>query len=414
MSDEKFKILEYLKRARLFKHFPEKILHQLIPLSKLRSYPAHTEILREGQTNLMVYFLIEGTVGVYSEGELLLRLRRKGDIFGEMSVIRSQPCSATVIAETPVEVFYLQAREIGSYMNLEAEALQNALYRVFAMILTDKLDITSQKAKKFERANSLLQESNEELKKTQLQLVQSAKLASLGTVATGVAHEINQPLSYIKTTLQTLKEDFKLEDINPKQTMPLLKESLRQIGRISEIIQHLRIFGRAEDQGFVQVNLEEILDNALLLQGEQFRLNNICLHRQIDERLPHIQGNPNQLEQVLINLCQNSMDDLLKKEKKRSITVQMAASVEKGHVVITFSDTGFGIPAQDLDKIFDPFYTTKPVGKGTGLGLSIIYGIIKSHGGKIVCQSQLNQGTSFIITLPIEGDTHGKTKDSDC
>jgi len=90
----------------------------------------------------------------------------------------------------------------------------------------------------------------------------------------------------------------------------------------------------------------------------------------------------------------------------------MIPFVEHDAVVITFSDNGSGIPSENLDKIFDPFYTTKPVGKGTGLGLSIIYGIIESHGGEIVCLSELNQGTSFVITLPIEEENHGKTKDS--
>jgi len=287
------------------------------------------------------------------------------------------------------------------------------LYRVFAAILTDKLDITSQKAKKFEWVNTQLQESHEKLQRTQAQLVQTAKLASLGEVATGVAHEINQPLSYIKTTIQTLKEDFELEDVHPKDAMVLLKESLRQIGRITEIIQHLRTFGRAEEKRFVEVNLEKILDNTLLLMGKRMRDNEVRLVRQIDETLPPIKGNPNQLEQVLINLFQNSIDELLKKEKDRCITIKIFPFVEKNFVIITFSDNGSGVPSKDLIKIFDPFYTTKLVGKGIGLGLSIIYGIIESHGGEIVCLSELNQGTSFVITLPIEEENHGKTKDSD-
>jgi len=414
MSNENRKILGYLKKTRLLNHLSDHILHQLVPLSKLVSYPAHTEVLREGQANVTVFFLIKGVVSVYSGGELISKMHRQGDIFGEISVIRSKPCIATVITETPVEVFCLQARDIGDYRDLKAEALQNTLYRVFAMILTDKLDITTQKAKKFERANTQLQESHEELQKTHAQLVQSAKLASLGEVATGVAHEINQPLSYIKTVLQTLKEDFKLEDVSPKDAMVFLTESLRQIGRITEIIQHLRTFGRAEETRFVEVNLEKIWDNILLLMGERMRVKDIRLVRQIDETLPLIKGSSNQLEQVLINLCQNSLDELMKQERERCITIKMTSSVEHGIVVITFSDNGSGIPAKDLNKIFDPFYTTKPVGKGTGLGLSIIYGIIESHGGKIICQSQTNQGTSFIITLPIEGESYGKTKDSGC
>jgi len=123
-------ILDYLKKSRLFSHLSEEILQKLIPLSELSSYPEGTEILKEGQENDKVFFLIEGTVAVYAGGELILRLKRAGDIFGEMSIISHNVCSASVFAETQVHLFILQSQDVGGYSEFRQEELQNILYRL--------------------------------------------------------------------------------------------------------------------------------------------------------------------------------------------------------------------------------------------------------------------------------------------
>ncbi|MGK5095427.1 response regulator [Deltaproteobacteria bacterium TL4] len=250
-----------------------------------------------------------------------------------------------------------------------------------------------------------LRDMNNELRKTQAKIVQSAKLASLGKLATGVAHEINQPLSYIKTILQTTREDLKLEDVNIEDSVEVLDEALRQTERITDIISHLRTFGREEEPCFYDVNLGEVFNNTLLLMKEQIRVKNIALIYEIEESFPLIKGKANQLEQVFINLLQNSIDGFLESPQERQINVAMRCITEKKKVSILFKDNASGIPEKHLANIFDPFYTTKPMGKGTGLGLSIVYGIIKSHLGEITCHSQEGIGTTFMITLPVKEAT---------
>ena len=167
-------ILEYLQKSRLFGHLPRELLEKLIPLSEMIYAPQGTQMLLEGQNNDKVFFLIRGEVAVYAAGELLFKLRRIGDIFGEMSVISDNPCSATVIAATPVSLFSLRSRDVGEYSDLNSEDLQNVLYRVFAMILTEKLALTTNKAKQFEATNRTLQNTQQQLEKTNNELKEKA------------------------------------------------------------------------------------------------------------------------------------------------------------------------------------------------------------------------------------------------
>ncbi len=144
----------------------------------------------------------------------------------------------------------------------------------------------------------------------------------------------------------------------------------------------------------------------MLLIGEKLRLGNIRIETHIDEDLPSIVGNSNQLEQVFINLFQNAADAFKDQKGSPKITVGMRLSLEQAGVEIEFSDNGMGIAPEHLQRIFDPFFTTKEVGKGTGLGLSIVYGIVQDHGGTITCNSKLGEGASFLITLPGQGEQY--------
>jgi len=162
---ENQEILEYIKRSRLFSHLPNRILEQLLPLSHLEDYPSGSEILIEGTINTKVFFLMSGAVSVYAGGNKISKLRRKGDIFGEMSIISKKPCSASIIAETPVKLFSIKAKYIGEYTDIETNELENILYRIFAMILTDKLSFTNKKAQQYETIHKDLLREVDERKK---------------------------------------------------------------------------------------------------------------------------------------------------------------------------------------------------------------------------------------------------------
>jgi len=235
-----------------------------------------------------------------------------------------------------------------------------------------------------------------------------SKLATLGQVAAGLAHEINQPLTYISTMNQVILEGINLNDLDVDRAAERLEESHKQIGRITKIVQHLRTFGRADETEMTPVDLQSILDDTLLLLGERLRLNNILLERHTEEGLSRVIGSSSQLEQVFINFFQNSIDALSGNTSEKKITVRIRESLDDSSVQIEFSDNGPGIPPEYLDRVFEPFFTTKLVGLGTGLGLSIVYGIIQDHGGTITCRSEQGVETTFVVTLPAEINKNGQ------
>ncbi len=398
---ENQEIIEYLKNFRLFSHLSDNLLNQLVPLSELSHFPEGTNILLEGQVNDKVFFLIRGKVAVYAKGELILELRRKGDIIGEMSVISAKPCSATVTASTPVDLFSIRARHIGEYTEIDTDNWQNTLYRIFSMILTEKLTLTTHKAKQYEETSQQLQKANEELKKTQSQLIQSAKLASIGELVTGIAHELNQPLMYIHTNTR-LELRRGVENLDPQSAYDTLKLVEEGTERMMKLINHLKEFSRQTSPEMKPVDLHHILNNSLIIFREDFKLHNILIKTLYASELPPVFGSQQQLEQVFINMLTNAKDALLETEDAvltiKTETRQPADNIQQ--VVVSFIDNGAGIPASILDKIFDPFFTTKEVSKGTGLGLSISYGIIEKHNGKLKVSSIEREQTIFEIILP--------------
>jgi C4-dicarboxylate-specific signal transduction histidine kinase len=244
-----------------------------------------------------------------------------------------------------------------------------------------------------------IQRREQELRDKQEQLVQAGKLATLGELTTGVAHELNNPLNNIGLFVGNVIDRVRIREIDEEQTVRDLDRVLDQVKKATEIISHLRTFGRAAPVSFGPVAVREVVDRALSLLLEQLRL------RQIEVRVgrfrgpePIVVGNEIQLEQVFVNLLTNARDAL---EGVRRRVIGIDCSVEGDIVVVVVRDTGPGIPEGLEQRIFDPFFTTKEVGTGTGLGLSITYGIIKEHGGMILVENVPGEGASFRIELPM-------------
>ena len=243
-------------------------------------------------------------------------------------------------------------------------------------------------------------EAERERRDVEAKLLSQSRLATLGQLSTGVAHEINQPLTYMKIVNQAIMEDFELGEVDRESVMRRLEEAIRQAGRISEIVDHLRSFGRADQLELAPVNLGTILEKSLLLLSQGLHARNVELERQIEADLPNVQGNSNQLEQVFLNLFQNSLDAFPQKGKNPKITVVMKPSENEAGVELRFTDNGVGIAPEHVGRVFEPFFTTKQASEGTGLGLAVTYGIVNKHGGTIICESKLNEGTTFTITIP--------------
>ncbi len=239
------------------------------------------------------------------------------------------------------------------------------------------------------------------------QLIQAGKMATLGEMATGVAHELNQPLTVIKTASSFLrKKTLNNEKIPDTVLETIATEIDAQVNRATRIINHMREFGRKSGVKKSPIQINVALKSALEFFNQQLKVHGIEVIENLDPDLPLILADSNRLEQVFINLLINARDAIEEKLESGTCTedtkeIKITTSAKHGDVVVEIEDTGAGIEAPILNRIFEPFFTTKKVGKGTGLGLSISYGIVQDYGGKINVETEEGKGTRFIITFPI-------------
>ncbi len=294
--------------------------------------------------------------------------------------------------------------------------------------LAVKEDITDRKADEAELAKSRmeLEKAYTELKEAQLQIFQQEKMASIGQLAAGVAHEINNPMGFISSNLTTLtkyierlsefitagdralaespvadllketrkrlKIDYIMEDARQ-----LIIESLDGAGRVRRIVQDLKSFSRVDNAEQALINLNEALETTINIAWNEIKYV-AALNREFGD-IPEIRCYPQQLNQVFLNLLVNAAHAM--EGKQGSITVRTWS--DGADILVSVADTGCGIPEDIRQRIFEPFFTTKEVGKGTGLGLSISYDIIRKHGGEISLESETGHGTTFIVRLPVSG-----------
>ncbi|MBF0210538.1 MAG: PAS domain S-box protein [Desulfamplus sp.] len=243
-----------------------------------------------------------------------------------------------------------------------------------------------------------------EMMEKDAQLVQAAKMKTLGEMSAGIAHEINQPLNTIKMGSEYLNLllDQNIE-ITEAQIRDMATEISEQVDRATEIINNLRAFGRKSALTMERVNLKEPIQGVLSIIGRQFSIQRISIRLDLADDLPQVKGHNNRLQQVFFNLLNNARDAIQEKmdiepELYGDILVRTYSDNKK--VVVTVTDNGIGIPEDVRNKIFEPFFTTKQTGKGMGLGLAITYGIVRDYGGTITIESKPSEGTTFLLTFP--------------
>jgi two-component system NtrC family sensor kinase len=234
-----------------------------------------------------------------------------------------------------------------------------------------------------------------ELEEAQKQLVQAEKIASLGRLAAGVAHEINNPLAGVLIYADILMKELK----GNEQLRKDLEEIISQTLRCKQIVARLLEFSRKSLDERVLLDVNEIIGHCVTLLQHQSLFHNIEIIQELEGDLPQILGNPGELEQVFSNLIINAADAM---EGKGRMTISSGAESEAKQVILKFTDTGPGVAPEITEKIFEPFFTTKPVGVGTGLGLSVVYGVIQRHGGTVEVESHPGRGATFIVRLPLE------------
>ncbi|MFT5914307.1 MAG: signal transduction histidine kinase/ligand-binding sensor domain-containing protein, partial [Bacteroidia bacterium] len=313
-------------------------------------------------------------------------------------------------------------------VNKALEASEEELMQNSEELLITSENITLAK----QEIEEMLQKEQQNIKKLKLaqsSLIQAEKMSSLGQMVAGVAHEINNPINFISGGTQGLRvilQDFNemlsyYQELHTEGNEHLIKEKLVQIAKIqeesdfaetqedasillgeieigvnrtTEIVKGLKNFSRSGNDKKQLANIHEGIDSTLLLLRSKFK-SRVEIVKKYDENLPQILCYPNKLNQVFMNLIGNALDAIEGKGK-----LVITTETQKNKISISISDSGMGIPEEIRSKVFDPFFTTKEVGKGTGLGLSISYAIIESHDGSLEVESQLGEGTTFIITLP--------------
>jgi PAS domain S-box-containing protein len=244
-----------------------------------------------------------------------------------------------------------------------------------------------------------------EKKRLQQQLLQSQKLESIGQLAGGIAHDFNNFLTVIMGYSELLSQNPKLDE----RSLHMIKQITRSASQASQIVEKLLKFSRRGDIERTKVNLNNIINETHEML-ERFLPREVKIRKELHEPLPLVEADPNQMEQVLMNLVINAKDAM---PNGGTITINTAltfldkdeagvANIRPGeYVKVSISDTGKGIPEENLPHIFEPFFTTKGKDKGTGLGLAMVYGIVKEHGGHITVKSKLNKGTTFEVYLPV-------------
>jgi PAS domain S-box-containing protein len=237
------------------------------------------------------------------------------------------------------------------------------------------------------------------LKGAQARLVEASKMRALGELVAGVAHEINNPLMASQTILHVILKNLPQDDPE-RERLELIRKCN---DRIDKIVDHLRKFSRQTKTEFIVLDINQPVENALMMTGQQLLNHNITIEKRLSNNLPKVSGDINQLEQVFLNIISNARDAMEDVSGDKILTISSYPTEEDGrpYVTVSFKDTGVGIPKENLNKIIEPFFSTKPVGKGTGLGLSLCFGIIESHGGRIDIQSEIGKRTAVKILIPI-------------
>ena len=237
------------------------------------------------------------------------------------------------------------------------------------------------------------------LKEAQAYVVEASKMRALGELVAGVAHELNNPLMASQTILHVI-----LKNLPPSFPERERLELIRKCNdRIEKIVDHLREFSRQTRPEFQEIDVNQPVENALMITGQQLLNHGITVFRHLSEGLPKVLADANQLEQVFLNLISNARDALEENPGlKKELTIRSSFSQDGGapSVVISVKDSGVGIAPEILTKIFEPFFSTKPVGKGTGLGLSLCFGIVEAHGGRIDIKSKVGEGPEVFVILP--------------
>lgn len=366
--------------------------------AKLKETSDYLNAIVEDTPDIIITTNLDGQIVSFNSGaEIMLGYKREEVMGRHIESLYVEPEERRVLARTlekressvscETRLFAADGSEVA--IDLTLSHLKNARDQIIGTVGVSK-DITEKK-----RVEAELKQKKAELEEARLQIMHSEKMASLGKLATSIAHEINNPLGGILLFADMVLEEMSEEDINRPDVAQIKEQTLR----CREIVKGLLEFGRMTGGRYSFIDLNRTVEQGLSLFANQVIFQNIEIIKKLDPDLPQIMGEASQLNQVFTNLIINAVDAM---GGQGRLTIETSFDDEIEEVCVVFRDTGRGIPPEVMDRIFEPFFTTKPVGEGVGLGLSTSYGIVKMHGGKIDVVSELGKGSEFRVSLPME------------
>ncbi len=320
----------------------------------------------------------------------LVHFKRKNISHGFKGILFWLTFTPAIILIAGAILFFSQLRSILSRLSSLKQGTEHLAAGEFEVIpVTDSLG---------DEVSGLIDHFNEMVKaleQKQEQLIQSKKMASIGTFSSGIAHEINNPLNNISLSADILLEEF--DSMDEDETKEILADIMTQTERASKIVRNLLDFSRVQSSEMQVMYIDFILHKTTDLIANELHVHKITLKKDIADQMHQINGDLHKLQQVFLNLIINAEQAI---GDHGTITVR-ARELERGYIRTDIIDTGSGISQEYIDQVFDPFFTTKEAGKGTGLGLAIVYGIVKEHKGYIEVTSKIGVGTTFSVFLPI-------------
>ncbi|MGR6087091.1 MAG: ATP-binding protein [Arcticibacter sp.] len=420
-----------LAKTDLFSGLSQEDLDTVAKAFSEKKVEKDQEILVKGESGQTLFIIESGSTKVH-DGEAQIAQLNAGDFFGEMAFFDNSPRSMSVTSISPCTLYKLEKSDFQTLFQQRPHVLQhmvsaitNRIRRQNDRIISDLKNreaelksLVDKRTADLAQRNDELSKALTELKNAQDQLIQQEKLASLGQLTAGIAHEIKNPLNFVtnfaKLSFELIDELITSE--NPKEreeSGDFLRQNLNKIyehgSRADNIVKGMLEHTRANSEGKRQPeDINQICEQFLKIAQESFVLSNpgfeVEVYSQLDKSLPMIEAASLDISKVFLNLFTNAFYSMNEKKESNQgyhpiLKVESKLADEK--LVFTVSDNGLGIQQENISKVFNPFFTTKPTGKGTGLGLSITHDIMKSHGGYIRCTSSQGNGAEFTLEFPV-------------
>lgn len=424
--------LKILKDLEIFTHVPSSVIEEIARKMLISTFKENEKIINQGDAGNSMYVIFSGHVKVHDR-EFVIANLNAGSFFGEFSLLDDEPRSLSVSALSTTVTGCILQNDFYKVWNKHPEVtkdiikvmlkrLRNQNQKIIAQLRqrqTELEELVSERTVDLRAKNEELILTLDELKRTQEQLVQQEKLASLGQLSSGIAHEIKNPLNFVNNFSQLSRELLaEMKDTKSQEDRDELLESLdnnlEKINhhgkRANSILQTMMEHTRTNNSEKQSADINKLCDQCMDIAYQNTLANNknfVCdVKKNFEGDIAHVKIIPQDISKVILNILENAFYAVKTKRAKSESSkyfpvVSIATSTSEQFIHIKITDNGDGFSEAIRQKIFEPFFTTKPGVEGTGLGLSISYNIIKAHGGEIKAVSVQDTGTEFIVTLPV-------------